>query len=141
MIREEIAHHPDAHIAYNGSHSPVLADNLLPEIFMNLIGNATKHGGPGVAITVTVEDAAEDEVVTVTIADNGPGVPDDAKEKIFTRFEQGMASGPVQGLGLSICRMLLNRYGGTIRVDDRVEGHPEEGAAFRFTLRKAGGRR
>ncbi|WP_292492044.1 PAS domain S-box protein [Methanoculleus sp. 10] len=139
VIREEIAHHPDARITYEGSRTLVLADDLLPEVFTNLIGNAAKHGGPGVEIVVTVEDAEEEGMVAVTIADTGPGVPDSAKKRIFARFEQGAARESGQGLGLSICRMLLDRYGGRIWAEDRVAGHPEEGAAFRLTLRKAGG--
>ena len=84
---------------------------------------------------------ASGDFVTVTIADTGPGVPDSAKKRIFARFEQGAARESGQGLGLSICRMLTACYGGRIWIEDRVAGHPEEGAAFRFTLRKAGGGR
>ncbi|MDK2989068.1 MAG: hypothetical protein PWR16_597 [Methanoculleus sp.] len=137
VIRAEIAHYPDARITYEGLHATVLADDLLPEVFTNLIGNAVKHGGPEVAIDITVEDAGEEGMVQVSVADTGPGIPDDAKEAIFSRFEQGEARGTGQGLGLSICRMLVARYGGRIRVEDRVPGSPEEGAAFVLTLRKA----
>ncbi len=139
VIRQEIAHFPDARITYGGPRVTVLADDLLPEIFTNLIGNAVKHGGPGVGIEITVEDETENGMVLVTVADTGPGIPDGAKEAIFSRFEQGKGRESGQGLGLWICRMLLDRYGGRIRVEDRVSGHPEEGAAFVFTLREAGG--
>jgi PAS domain S-box-containing protein len=138
VIREEIAHHADARITYEGLQMMVFADDLLSEVFTNLIGNAEKHGGPGVEIEIAVEDA-EEGMVQVAIADTGPGVPDDMKETIFARFEQGKGQGNGQGLGLSICRMLAARYGGKIWVDDRVPGHPEAGAAFRFTLREADG--
>jgi signal transduction histidine kinase len=63
---------------------------------------------------------------------------DDAKESIFFRFEREGGQRGSQGLGLSICRMLAARYGGRIWVEDRVPGRLTEGAAFRFTLRKAG---
>ncbi|WP_292366216.1 MULTISPECIES: PAS domain-containing sensor histidine kinase [unclassified Methanoculleus] len=139
VIREEIAHFPDARITYGGLRVAVLADDLLPEIFTNLIGNAVKHGGPGVKIGITVEDAEEEGMVQVSVADTGPGVPDDAKEAMFSRFEQGETRGSGQGLGLRICWMLVARYGGRIWVEDRVPGHPEEGAAFLFTLREVGG--
>ncbi|WP_250986035.1 ATP-binding protein [Methanoculleus oceani] len=59
------------------------------------------------------------------------------KEKLFHRFERGMARGKGEGLGLFIVRTLVERYGGKVRVEDRVPGRPEEGAAFRFTLRIA----
>ena len=137
VIREEIAHFPDLCIRYCGQPVEVFADDLLPEVFTNLIGNAAKHGGPGVEVTVAVDDLDEEGVV-VTVADTGPGVPDEAKEAIFFRFEREGGRRGSQGLGLSICRMLAARYGGRIWVEDRVPGRPGEGAAFRFTLRKAG---
>jgi PAS domain S-box-containing protein len=137
VIREEIAHHPDTRIAYEELGVTILADDLLPELFTNLIANAAKHGGPDVEVTITVDDAEEDGFLLVTAADTGPGVPDEAKQAIFSRFEQGEGRESGQGLGLSICRMLAARYGGRIWVEDRVPGHPEEGAAFRFTLREA----
>ncbi|MCK8519008.1 PAS domain S-box protein [Methanoculleus sp. 7T] len=139
VIREEIGHFPEVSINYDGFSEEVLADDLLPEVFANLIGNAAKHGGPEIEVAITVEDAEEEGMVLVTVADTGPGVPDDAKKTFFSRFEQEKVQGRGQGLGLSICRMLAARYGGRIWVDDRVAGRPEEGAAFRFTLRKADG--
>lgn len=62
---------------------------------------------------------------------------DKLKEKIFTRFERGMARGSGEGLGLFIVRTLVKRYGGDIWVEDRVPDRPERGTAFRFTLKKA----
>jgi len=59
------------------------------------------------------------------------------KETILYRFERENDKRGSQGLGLSICRMLTARYGGRIWIEDRVAGRPGEGAAFRFTLRKA----
>jgi signal transduction histidine kinase len=137
VILDEITHFPDLCIHYGGQPGEVIADDLLPEVFMNLIGNVVKHGGSGVEVMVAVEDRDE-ETVIVTVADTGPGIEDGAKETIFFRFERENGVRGSQGLGLSICRMLIARYGGEIWVEDRVPGHPEEGAAFRFTLRKAG---
>ncbi|MFA7562033.1 MAG: PAS domain S-box protein [Methanoculleus sp.] len=137
VIEAEITHFPDLCIQYSGWHVGIFADDLLPEIFTNLIGNAAKYGGPDVKVMVAVDDL-DDETVIVTVADTGPGVPDDAKESIFFRFEREGGQRGSQGLGLSICRMLAARYGGRIWVEDRVPGRLTEGAAFRFTLRKAG---
>ena len=136
IVRDEIAHYPDLRIRYSGLPVQVLADDLLPEVFTNLIGNTAKHGGPGVEVTVTVEDRDE-ETVLVTVTDTGPGIPDEAKETIFHRFEREGGRKGSQGLGLSICRMLTARYGGRIWAEDRVAGCPGEGVAFRFILRKA----
>ncbi len=135
VIRAEIEHFPDVRITYAGTAVQVLADDLLSEIFTNLIGNAVKFGGPAVEIAIRVEE--RDDEVLVSVEDSGPGIADEVKQRLFTRFygESGRRSDG--GLGLYICRMLVERYGGKIRADDRVEGRPEGGVAIRFTLRKA----
>ena len=135
VIREEIENFPRASIRCRGSHVEVLADGLLATVFTNLIGNAVKFGGPDVEIVVRVEE--QDGEVLVSVEDTGPGIPDEVKGKLFTRFERGMARGRGEGLGLFIVRTLVERYGGKVRVEDRVPGHPERGAAFRFALKKA----
>ncbi|WP_128694055.1 PAS domain S-box protein [Methanoculleus taiwanensis] len=132
VIREEIGNFPGASIRYQDSQVEVPADNLLPVIFTNLIGNAVKFGEPDVEITIRVVE--QDEGVLVSVEDTGPGVPDEIKERLFHRFERGRAHGRGEGLGLYICRTLVTRYGGKVWVEDRVAGRPEEGAAFKFTL-------
>ncbi|HOZ42750.1 MAG TPA: ATP-binding protein, partial [Methanoculleus sp.] len=136
VIRTEVAGHPAARIRYEGRPVDVLADDLLPEVFANLIGNAAKFGGPDVAIAIRVEE--RDGEVTVTVEDTGPGIPDAMKESIFGRFRKGEESLAGAGLGLYICRTLIARYRGKIWAEDRVTGHPESGTAIRFTLRTAG---
>ena len=134
VVRAEIEHYPDVSITYAGTTATVLADDLLPEVFTNLIGNAEKFAGPGGQIAVRVEDRGEE--IEVSVEDDGTGIPDEKKPHLFARFSGGGEKGG-RGLGLYICRMLVERYGGRIRADDRVAGRPEEGAAIRFTLKKA----
>lgn len=133
VIRGQMAGHPT--IRYEGRPVGVIADDLLPEVILNLLGNAEKFGGPGVDIAVRVEDRGEE--VVVSIEDTGPGIPDAVKGNLFLRFQKGEGSLTGAGLGLYICRMLVERYGGRIWADDRVFGRPELGAAIRFSLRKA----
>ncbi len=135
VIRREIAAFPDTAIEFWGTPRRVWADGLLPEVFTNLIRNAVRLGGPGTSITIRVEDYG-DESVLISIEDTGPGIPDPLKGSIFHRFERGWIEGCGDGLGLFIVRTLIERYGGTLRVEDRVEGRPDLGAAFRFTLRE-----
>ncbi|WP_164913629.1 PAS domain S-box protein [Methanoculleus taiwanensis] len=135
VIREEVSQFPDLRFVYEGSSIYVEADDLLPEVFTNLIGNSVKFGGPEVEVRILVDE--EDENVIVTIEDTGPGIPDDLKRSIFHRFERGNNPASGEGLGLYISRMLIERYGGRILVRDRVEGQPEAGATFSFSLRKA----
>ncbi|WP_292728183.1 PAS domain S-box protein [Methanoculleus sp.] len=135
VIREEIGMFPEIRFHYGGTDLTVMADALLPEVFTNLIGNAIKFSGQAVEVTIRVEEHGDE--VLVSVEDTGPGVPDEMKEAVFMRFGHSRNRKSGQGLGLYITRMLIERYGGRIRVDDRVPGRPECGAAFRFTLKRA----
>jgi len=135
VIRDEIGVFSEINFNYEGTDHAVMADPLLPEVFTNLIGNAVKFGGPAVEITIRVEESGND--VLISVEDTGPGISDEMKDTVFMRFGKNRIQKSGQGLGLSIVRMLVERYGGTIRSDDRVSGCPGCGAAFRFTLKRA----
>ncbi|MDD3217173.1 MAG: PAS domain S-box protein [Methanoculleus sp.] len=137
VIREEATHFPDLPLRYEEVRRQVLADDLLSEVFTNLIGNAVRHGGPGVEVFIRAEDG-DDGFVRVTVADTGRGVPDTRKDEIFHRYEKKQR-GVGEGLGLYLVGILIDRYGGRIWVEDRIPGRPEEGAAFFFLLREAKG--
>jgi PAS domain S-box-containing protein len=134
VIVQEIGHFPDADIKFSESAIRVCADDLLGEVFSNLIGNSIKFGGENVSINIIVESTGDDEV-TVSVEDNGPGVPDIMKEAIFNRFRQNGTQGGGKGLGLYIVKTLVERYGGTVLVEDRNHERPGDGAVFKFTLR------
>ncbi|MGB4578892.1 MAG: sensor histidine kinase [Methanoculleus sp.] len=136
IIRREIEHFPEFDISYTGTGTTVLADDLLPEVFANLIGNAGRFGGSDVGITIRIEDRGE--VVEVSVEDTGPGIPDTAKRDLFRRPRKRVGARAGAGLGLHVCRMLIERYGGRIWADDRVQGKPECGVAIRFTLLMVG---
>ena len=92
-----------------------------------LIDNAIRYGG-GEPIRVA---ASEDAVhATVEVADRGPGIPDEERERIFERFYRGRGRGSEGGfgLGLAIGRELAERMGGTVTLADRP------GGGTRFTL-------
>ncbi|MCK9306271.1 MAG: PAS domain S-box protein [Methanoculleus sp.] len=133
-IRGAIEGFPTSAIHYTGAYHQVPADDLLGVVFNNLIGNAIKHGGPDVRVAVRVEEY--DDEVRISVEDTGPGVPDEDKKAIFHRYEQ-QKRGVGEGLGLYLVQILVERYGGRVWVEDRVPGHPGEGAVFRFTLKKA----
>ncbi|WP_164913679.1 PAS domain S-box protein [Methanoculleus taiwanensis] len=132
-VRVVMEDYPASTFLYSGTDHQVEADDLLPVVFNNLIGNAVKFGGPDVTIAVAVEE--DDGFVRVSVEDTGPGVPDDEKEEIFHLYEM-KKRGVGEGLGLYLVQILVERYGGKVWVDDRVPGTPEKGAAFKFTLRK-----
>jgi signal transduction histidine kinase len=113
----------------------VLADAKLGVVFHNIISNSIRFGGPAVAIIIRARDQP-DGMVEVSVTDTGPGIPGAMKPTIFDRFMQNSSTRSSYGLGLHITKMLIEAYGGRIWADDRVQGHPEQGAAIRFTLKK-----
>lgn len=132
VIRNQISHFPEIPFTYHGTRMMVYADDLLGQVFTNLIGNSRKFAGDEVAITITVEEL--DGVVEVCVVDNGPGIPDDQRAQVFDRFQKGATSKSGKGLGLFITRTLVEWYNGTIRADDREDGRP--GTAIHFTLQR-----
>jgi signal transduction histidine kinase len=135
VIRSELEHQPEIVIHYEGTTASVCANSLISEVFRNLIGNSAKFGGRGAQVWIKVMDAGDE--VTVSIEDNGPGIPDELKPVIFNRFRRGKTTKSGKGLGLYISRMIIEGYGGRIWVADRVEKEPKKGAAIRFTLRRS----
>ena len=134
IIRKEIAGFPDARIEYEYGDTVVMADDMLPSVFSNLIGNSMKHGGTEPHIVIRVEP--RDREVLVSLEDNGGGIPDSHKPFVFERFQRGDTTVTGKGLGLFICRSLIERYGGRIWVEDRVPNDPSQGTVILFTLPK-----
>ena len=103
---------------------------LIERVLCNLLENAAKYTPPGSAITVAAE--ASGQLLQVTVYDNGPGLPPGREEAIFEKFTRGEreSAKPGVGLGLAICRAIVEAHGGKIHA-----GHsPQQGAAFVFTL-------
>ncbi len=89
------------------------------QVLANLLANARTHTPAGTVVTTTV--AATDDVVTITVADNGPGIPNEIRESLFERFaradtSRARATGST-GLGLAIVEGLVRAHKGTIVVD------------------------
>lgn len=118
-----------------GCRVTVMADDKLGAVFKNIISNSVRFGGPGVEIAISAREQPEG-MVEISVTDTGPGIPDAMKLTIFDRFMQNSSTRSSYGLGLHICKMLIEAYGGRIWADDRVQGHPEQGVAIRFTLKK-----
>ncbi|GHG06733.1 two-component sensor histidine kinase [Streptomyces zaomyceticus] len=114
-------------------------------IVANLVGNALRHGAPPVVVTLGTAVAADGTWVTVEVADHGPGLPPEARERVFDRFYKADAArtrsaadteGQGSGLGTAIALENARLHGGTIEVGEGPEG----GAVFtlRLPLRRTG---
>jgi two-component system sensor histidine kinase KdpD len=103
---------------------------LMERVLCNLLENAAKYTPPGASIRIGA--AVEGERLRVTVDDNGPGIPAGREADIFEKFVRGLreSSTPGVGLGLSICRAIVQAHGGTIE----AARSPEGGASLRFTL-------
>lgn len=135
LVREQIRRYSGIRIRYSGCHCTVWANPLLEHIISNLISNSIKYGGMRVEIDISALET--EEVVTLTVADNGIGIPDPLKPNIFDRFTRGGKKMPgSRGLGLHIVKTLVNQYGGRVWAADRVPGKPGEGAAIKIILQK-----
>ena len=75
---------------------------LLKEVFCNLLGNSIKYSGPEVTIDIDIRDtiAKGRKYYEIDVSDNGHGIPDDLKSRIFRRFERGTVKAYGKGLGL-----------------------------------------
>jgi len=106
-------------------------ESLMQQALINLLENALKHTPRKTTITVAVEETPQE--VIISVADNGPGVSDKDKCRIFEKFQRGentQAEGT--GLGLAICKGIVQAHGGRIWVEDRPKG----GAIFKMALNR-----
>ncbi len=117
---------------------PIVRGNgpLLKELFQNLFENSVKYGNAGGArIRVSADPAAEGRVVVI-VADDGPGVPEDRRESVFSLFKRlpGHAKHEGVGAGLAIVRRIVEVHGGSVHIED---GRELPGARFVVELQES----
>jgi two-component system sensor histidine kinase KdpD len=102
---------------------------LFGQVFVNLLENVSKYTPKGSPIEISAR--VERGAVQIEVADRGPGIPEGASQKIFEKFYRGAHVGVSGvGLGLPICRGIVEAHGGTIEAENRAGG----GSVFRVTL-------
>ena len=103
------------------------------QVIDNLLSNAVKYSPPGSTIRVTME-VAHDHRQIIRVRDEGPGIPDQERDRLFKDFgrlsTQPTAGEKSIGLGLAICRKIVDAHRGTIV----AENHPDGGCEFRVSL-------
>jgi PAS domain S-box-containing protein len=110
----------------------VLANALLKDVFSNLIMNAVKHSDGQVEIDITLSKVFEDgrEYYKTAVEDNGPGIPDEQKSKLFQRARKGRSKTKGAGLGLYLVKKVVEDINGRVWLEDRVPGDHTKGTRF-----------
>jgi len=105
---------------------------LIVQVIINIVDNAIKYTPKGSEIIISTE--RKDDNISVSIADNGNGIADDIKDRVFDMFYTGANkiadSRRSLGLGLALCKTIISAHGGEISVSD----NKAHGAVFTFTL-------
>lgn len=101
----------------------------IQRVVQNLLDNAVRVSEPNLPIEVEVALLGVDNII-VSVRDKGPGIAPHEKQKLFHRFIQGRNRRGKVGLGLYLCRQIIQAHGGTINVDSKLG----EGSTFWFTL-------
>lgn len=120
------------------THDPlpgIMADDIqMVQLFQNLIGNGIKFQEEGQRPQVHISAEDQGGKWLFSFSDNGIGIDPESSERIFTIFQRLHARGkyPGTGIGLSVCKRIVERHGGRIW----VESEPGKGATFKFTLPK-----
>ncbi|MBQ5335974.1 MAG: HAMP domain-containing histidine kinase, partial [Oscillospiraceae bacterium] len=108
---------------------PASADSSrLQRVFVNLISNALKHTHDG--MIVVRAETEDDQFIKVSVKDTGSGISEEDMPHIWERYYKGKHSETGTGLGLYICRFIIESHGGRIW----AESEPGKGTTFTFTL-------
>ncbi len=134
-VVEEYSNIPGTKVIFNYTIANgfyVTANPLLSDVFINLVDNAIKHSNGLVTINIGMSKVSRNEgtFYQVAVEDNGPGIRDDKKDKVFHRLNRGQTMARGTGLGLYIVKTLVESFHGSISVEDRVPGVYKMGSRF-----------
>jgi signal transduction histidine kinase len=133
---EPLAERGEHHLTI-AAHEPFVVEGVRDELHrlaLNLIENALRHTPPGTHVHATLTSLGDD--VVLTVEDDGPGIPEELRPRLFERFVRGRGDGGGgSGLGLAIVRAVATSHGGTVTIERGDLG----GARFVVRLPQAGG--
>ena len=107
---------------------------LFQRVLGNLLENAVKYTPAATPLQIAAE--LQGDAVRITVDDDGPGLPPGREEAVFEKFERGSkeAAAPGVGLGLAICRAIVQAHGGRMHGENRIVDGRVAGARFVITL-------
>jgi len=108
----------------------------IEQVLVNLLDNALKYAAPGATVEVSAGPVEVEgrPMLEVVVADDGPGIPAEDRERVFQAYVRGRGAAPNGlGLGLALCRRIVEGHGGAISLGERAGG----GCRFAFTLPRA----
>jgi PAS domain S-box-containing protein len=110
----------------------VMGNELLKDVFINLVGNSIKHSNGPVWIRISIDKCRECEkdYYKVSVEDNGPGIPDELKSLIFNRSLRGSTKARGSGIGLYLVKTLVENFNGMVWVEDRIVKDRSKGSKF-----------
>ncbi len=111
----------------------VRANWMVRYLFENVILHAGSYNEGSSMVTLATQETEDSWVIS--IGGNGPGIPDESKEKIFEMGDRGLGN-PGSGIGLYLAKKLAKAYGGEIWVEDCVKGDCSQGSVFKVKLNK-----
>lgn len=123
-------------LSWDTPHQVRAQDALLTRLLVNLIGNGLKFTAPGQPARVQVRSRQEGEMIHVTVQDSGIGIAPEYSERVFDIFQRlnRREDYAGNGMGLAICRKIVEHHGGTLWLDSTPLPAPDHGSTFHFTL-------
>ena len=114
-VRKSKSKYPEVTITVNGLDGDVtvMGNKMLSSVFRNLLSNAVQHNDGDPEIDIDID--SKEEEVEVKVADNGPGIPDDKKERIF---QDGEVNESEVGMGLYLVHNLVHSFDGEVHISD-----------------------
>jgi two-component system phosphate regulon sensor histidine kinase PhoR len=108
-------------VAPSAPVSVAMDADRLTLVLINLIGNAVQHGRAGGTVRVGI-DASDTRLVRITVDDDGPGIPAADRERVFALGERGATNATGTGIGLALVRLMLERVGARVAIEDSPLG-------------------
>jgi PAS domain S-box-containing protein len=134
-VKSEYARATNRNVTFN--YLPVSGyylktDAMIKDVLSNLVGNAIKHSSGDLVISLQLNRVQLDhhEYYRIIVEDNGRGIPDEQKKKLFWDLEKGGLTGTRRGIGLQLVKTFVNTINGRVWIEDRVQGDYTKGARF-----------